>query len=137
MKIEEEILNLIEKTRKNRRKAVTISIILLILFFLTTSVDILPSILLCCFFYFWGMATAYTSILNSAFQKEEIIKTKANLFCATIILVCMVLSEIFFFISNFGLIYLALMTAFAVAAFFSLCKYSEKLNREAEDWLKT
>jgi len=49
----------------------------------------------------------------------------------------MVLSEIFFFISNFDPIFLALMIASAIMAFFSLCEYSKELNEEAEDWLKT
>ena len=53
-----------------------------------------------------------------------------NLFWATLMLVCMAICEIGFFISNFDLTYFALMIMFAIFAFFDLCEYSEELNKE-------
>jgi len=53
-----------------------------------------------------------------------------NLSWATLMLVCMAICEIAFFISNFDLTYFALMIMFAIFAFFDLCEYSKELNRE-------
>ena len=53
-----------------------------------------------------------------------------NLLWAIVMLICMAICEVEFFVSNFDLTFVAFMIVFAGFAFYDLCKYSEELNRE-------
>ena len=61
---------------------------------------------------------------------------RISLYRAILMLICMILSEMFFFISNFNPTFLAFMIVSAIIAFFDLCEYSEELNKEADECLK-